>query len=279
MKTISKATRRRGFSLLEMIVVIGILSLVMAVVFTQINLVQKRYRTEEMKLDLTQESREFMDQIVRDLHSVGYPTQKMFNPTGVTPALANPPNIDTRIAAGLVKAAYDELWFEGDVNGDGTVWVIDYKLQADANGNCPCRISRSQVAKQSVANGSTPVAQSAYISYSMELTDVINSGGAGGNATGAAKYTITGSSSVVGGTTQTNDSMFTAYKPANLFTYYDADGNVVTPADIGSPGGATTVAKIKVIRINLNVLARQGDLQTGVRPVMSYSAAVRMPNQ
>ena len=269
--SISKAARRRGFSLLEIMVVIGILSIVMAVVFTQINLVQKRYRTEEMKLDLTQESREFMDQIVRDLHSVGYPTQKMYSPS----VLGSPANNDSKVAVGLVKAAYDELWFEGDVDGDGQVDVIDYKLQADSvTGNCPCRVSRSQVTK---ANGTAPMSQT--ISYNMELTDVINSGGAGGNGTGAAKYTVTGSASVVGGTTQTNDSMFTAYKSANLFTYYDADGNVVSPADISTSGGAVTIAKIKVIRINLNVLARQGDLQTGVRPVMSYSAAVRMPNQ
>jgi prepilin-type N-terminal cleavage/methylation domain-containing protein len=269
--TPSTMSGRRGFSLLEIMVVIGILSVVMAVVFTQINLVQKRYRTEEMKLDLTQESREFMDQIVRDLHSIGYPTRKMYSPA----VLGTPANNDSKVAVGLVKAAYDELWFEGDVDGDGSVDVIDYKLQADSgSGNCPCRVSRSQVAK---VNGTAPMSQT--ISYNMELTDVINSGGAGGNSTGSAKYTVTGSSAVVGGTTQTNDSMFSSYKTANLFTYYDADGNVVVPADISNAGGQTTIAKIKTIRINLNVLARQADLQTGVRPVMSYSAAVRMPNQ
>lgn len=268
---ISKTVRRRGFSLLEMMVVIAILTLVMGVVFTQINLVQKRYRTEEMKLDLTQESREFMDQIVRDMHSIGYPTSKMFS----TAVLGSPVNNDSKVAVGLVKVAYDELWFEGDVDGDGNVDVIDYKLQADSGtGNCPCRVSRSQVSK---VNGTAPISQT--ISYNMELTDVINSGGAGGNSSGSAKYTVTGSSSVVGGTTQTNDSMFSNYKTANLFTYYDADGNAVQPGDISNASGATNLAKIKVIRINLNVLARQGDLQTGVRPVMSYSAAVRLPNQ
>ena len=272
MKTLSsKPNMRRGFSLLEIMVVIGILSIVMAVVFTQINLVQKRYRTEEMKLDLTQESREFMDQIVRDVHSIGYPTSKMYS----TAVLGTPVNNDSKVAVGLVRANYDELWFEGDVDGDGVVDVIDYKLQADtSSGNCPCRISRSQVSK---ANGTAPISQT--ISYNMELTDVINSGGAGGNSSGAAKYTITGSSSVVGGSTQTNDSLFANYKTANLFTYYDAAGNAVTTGDISTAAGVTNLAKIKVIRINLNVLGRQGDLQTGVRPVMSYSAAVRLPNQ
>ena len=268
----SKTVRHRGFSLLEMMVVIGILTLVMGVVFTQINLVQKRYRTEEMKLDLTQESREFMDQIVRDMHSIGYPTSRMYS----TAVLTTPVNNDSKVAVGLVKAAYDELWFEGDVDGDGQVDVINYKLQTDAggSGNCPCRVSRSQVAK---LLGTAPISQT--ISYNMELTDVVNSGGAGGNSSGVAKYTIAGSSSVVGGSTQTNDSLFANYKSANLFSYFDADGNPVPTGDISTAAGVTNLAKIKVIRINLNVLARQGDLQTGVRPVMSYSAAVRLPNQ
>ena len=99
----SKPKMRRGFSLLEIMVVIGILSIVMAVVFTQINLVQKRYRTEEMKLDLTQESREFMDQIVRDMHSIGYPTSKMYS----TAVLGTPVNNDSKVAFGLVRANYD----------------------------------------------------------------------------------------------------------------------------------------------------------------------------
>jgi prepilin-type N-terminal cleavage/methylation domain-containing protein len=268
MNTKSKIARgQRGFTLLEMMFVILILSLVMGVVFTQINLVQKRYRTEEMKLDLTQESREFMDQIVRDLHSEGYPTPRMFNGTATNPVLASPAKNDSRVAAGLVKVAYDELWFEGDVDGDGTVDVIDYKLQTDANGNCPCKLSRSQVSKQN----DLPLNQN-HTSYSMELTDLVNSGGANGAASGVAKYAITGNM-FVGGTTQTNDSVYSSYKAANVFTYFNAAGVEVSPTDISG----TTISNVKSIRINLNVLARQGDLQTGARPVMSYSAAVRLP--
>ncbi len=267
MKRIFKTTRRqRGFTLLEMMMVVLILTLVMGVVFNQINMTQKRYRTEEMKLDLTQESREFMDQIVRDLHSVGYPTAKMYN----TSMLASTPINGTNVAAGLVKAAYDELWFEGDVNGDGTVWVIDYKLQPDANGNCPCRISRSQL--QKVAGN--PLTGQTTPQYNMELTDVINSGGAGGGASGTAVYPISGYSTV-NGTTTANDTLFANYKSANVFTYYNASGSEVSPTDITS----STISNIKTIRININVLGRQADLQTGMRPVMSYSAAARMPGQ
>ena len=254
--------RQGGFSLLEMLFVVAILTIVMAIVFKQINLVQKRSRTEEMKLDMTQESREFMDQLVRDMHSIGYPTASMYSSSASTNA---------NVAAGLVKVAYDELWFEGDVDGDGTVDVIDYKLQADANGNCPCKLSRSQYPKA----GGTALLSQTTNAYSVSLSDVINSGGAGGGASGTAKYAISGSAYGSSGTA--NDTTYADYKTANVFTYYKADGTEVTPTDIS--GDPTLSNDVKTIRININVLGRQADMQTGRRPVMSYSAAVRMPNQ
>ena len=254
----------RGFSLIEILVVVAILSIVMAVVFTQTNLVQKRNRTEESKIDLTQESREFLSLIARDLHNQGYPSKKMFGTTMVS----TPPENDPKVAVGLVRIRYDEIWFEGDVDGDGQVDVIDYRLQADPNtGNCPCRISRSQALK--VAG--TPMSQ-VNNNYTMELQDVVNSGGANGGAANVAAWTITGSS-VPGN----NDALYAAYKTANVFTFYDASGNeVAPPLDVSTTAGKNAIATIRTIRMNVNVLARQVDMQTGMRPVMSFSDAVRV---
>ncbi len=263
--------RRSGFSLLEMLFVVAILTVVMGVVFRQIGEMQKRSRTEDMKLDLTQESREYMDEIVRDMHSIGYPTKTMYAAGTIT---VTPAWNDQRVAAGLVKVAYDELWFEGDVDGNGTVAVIDYKLQPGTGGNCPCKISRMQMPK---VDGVAPMSQT-FVSYSMELTDVINSGmGGTGGTTGAPKYTITGSE--MGSTGTANDTTFSAYKSANVFTYFDINGKEVTPTDISTTAGQNSIATIRSIRVNINVLGHQADLQTGMRPVMSYSAAVRLPNQ
>ncbi len=259
--------RRRhiaGFSLLEMVFVVAILTLVMGVVFTQINLVQKRARTEANKVDMTQESREAMDQVVRDMHSIGYPNVRMYG-TPTTSATTD----DTKVAAGLVKAAYDDLWFEGDVDGDGFVDVVEYKLEADANGNCPCTLTRRQTQKQ--AGGSLSNTQG---NENVAVSGVINSGGAGGGATGVAKYTISGQSA--GGVA--NNTNFAAYKSANVFTYYNALGAEISAADIGSASGRDLISQIRTIRINFNVLSSQLDMQTGVAPVMSYTAAVRLPN-
>src|SRR3954465_2100226 len=73
-----KKHKQSGFSLIEMLLVLAILSIVMAVTMSAINDVQKRARVEEAKVDLTQESREFVEQMVRDLHQSGYPTSSMF---------------------------------------------------------------------------------------------------------------------------------------------------------------------------------------------------------
>src|SRR5437899_12202316 len=114
----SKSTTQSGFSLLEMLMVLAILSLVLGVTMTAINDVQKRSRVEEAKVDLTQESREFVEQMVRDLHQAGYPTPSMYK---AAPALTS-----FTYAAGLVAATPTSIWFEGDVDGDGQVDVVQY---------------------------------------------------------------------------------------------------------------------------------------------------------
>jgi prepilin-type N-terminal cleavage/methylation domain-containing protein len=261
----------KGFSLLEMVIVLAILMTVMGAVFQQIATVQKTSRTEEMKLDLTQEGREFVDQFVRDLHQAGYPNAGLFAP-GVLVATADN---DSKNAVGLVKFAYDEVWLEADVNGDGAVDSINYKLQtASGSGQCPCKISRGWVPKD-IGNSTSPWSQTANTSaaYTVELQDLANSGGANGGTSGSAAYTIYGTSNGI-----SNDTMYAAYKNANVFTAYDVAGNEVAPADYSTSSGKAALATIKNIRINLNLLARQGDPQTGKRPVITFSSAARVGN-
>jgi len=63
--------RQSGFSLLELMAVLAILSVVLAVVMSGVTELQKKSSSETAKVDLTQQSRQFMDQIVRDLHHAG----------------------------------------------------------------------------------------------------------------------------------------------------------------------------------------------------------------
>ena len=75
-----KNTRQSGMSLIEVMIVLLMTSIITGAIFTQITQVQRRAGTEQVKLDLFQETRDFMDQISRDLHQAGYPSPRNYGP-------------------------------------------------------------------------------------------------------------------------------------------------------------------------------------------------------
>jgi type II secretory pathway pseudopilin PulG len=129
-----------GFSLLEMLVACALIMIIMAAFFTQIIQSQQYSAAEQTKLDLFQESREFMDQMSRDLRAAGYPNTRNFQADPTNPAQNSPQE-----AVGLVKLDSGELWFESSIDGSGSVSVIHYKVSS-SGPNCPCLV-RSQTAK------------------------------------------------------------------------------------------------------------------------------------
>jgi prepilin-type N-terminal cleavage/methylation domain-containing protein len=141
--------RQNGFSLLEMMVVVLILGIITAGLFTQIDTAQQRAFSEQIKLDNFQEARDFVDQFFRDVNQIGYPNSRMVDTTSASwsPALASPLINDNRMAIGLVKIDANEIRFEGDMNGDGVVQSIIYMI--DGSGNCALCLQRSQVDKVS----------------------------------------------------------------------------------------------------------------------------------
>src|ERR1700739_667910 len=79
-----------GFSLIELMISLAILTIVVGVAVPGLTKLQQRNTMEATHVDLTQESREFMDQIVNDIHQAGYPSLKMFDPNGnPAPTLAS----------------------------------------------------------------------------------------------------------------------------------------------------------------------------------------------
>jgi prepilin-type N-terminal cleavage/methylation domain-containing protein len=168
------ANSQAGFSLIEMLVACAVGTLIMGALFSQINQAQKNSASQQVKVDLFQESREFMDQMARDLRAAGYPNTRNFSSDPVSPAEQSPQE-----AVGLVKLDVGQLWFESSIDGSGNVSVIHYNLVQTGIG-CPC-LERSQTAKiqadpltgqtesnqvdvQSVLNGTTadPIFQAYY---------------------------------------------------------------------------------------------------------------------
>ena len=259
--------RQRGFSLIEMIVTVGILSIVLAVVFNEIDKVQKRYRTEEAKLDIFQEARNFMDRFVRDLHTAGYPGVRMYQ-TGVITLV--PPEFDNRVATGLVLVSATDLRFEADVDGDGQVDSVRYTLLPNG-GQCPCILRRSQVIK---INATSPLNQPT--SYFSMVDNVVNSGGSGGGGPNGSLI-IAGNSPLGGGATVSNQTLYQEYAGSQIFQAFDRNGNSI-PLPVNFAGNPTALRSIRTIRVTMNVLATAPDPQTLQRPAVSLAASARLQN-
>jgi prepilin-type N-terminal cleavage/methylation domain-containing protein len=150
-----KHSRQSGFTLIEMLMVVLLLSIVVGAVFSQIERAQVRYRVEDQKVDLTQQEREFIDEFTRDLHQAGYPSAPMYGGTGTA----------NQIAIGLVSLSNNDIVIEGDVDGNGTVDTVEYSYfdgsgwpAGGAPNPCPC-IRRSQVDKGTASSAATTFTQ------------------------------------------------------------------------------------------------------------------------
>jgi prepilin-type N-terminal cleavage/methylation domain-containing protein len=159
---------QKGFSLIEMMVVLLILGIISAGLFAQIDGAQQRAFSEQVKLDNFQEARDFVDQFFRDVNQIGYPNSRMIDTTAAwLPALASPLINDNRLAIGLVRIDANEIRFEGDMNGDGVVQSVIYMV--NGSGSCTLCLQRSQVDKASASplTGQTT-------NWGTEVNDVIS---------------------------------------------------------------------------------------------------------
>ena len=249
-----------------MLASLGMLLILMAGIFAQVNKLQKVYKTEETKVDATAESRNLLDEITRELHQAGYPGDNLFNPN----VLVVPSTNDAKVAVGLVRVSPSELWFEGDIDNDGVVDVVDYMLM-DGNGNpvtaastCPCTLQRSQFPK---APNVAPLAQGPAV-YVSGLSNVLNSGGVGA---GGAALALTGSNNGVA-----NNVAFAGYKTPNVFTALDQNGNpVALPVDLNN---AVALAKVKSIIVTVNTLTLSQDMSTQTQVPSSVTVTAKLNN-
>ncbi|HST79133.1 MAG TPA: prepilin-type N-terminal cleavage/methylation domain-containing protein [Verrucomicrobiae bacterium] len=221
----SRRRRQHGFTLMEALVGLFILTLITGAIFAQLNQVQRVSSSEATKLDLTQQAREFADQIVRDIHMAGYPSATMYAP-GLD-------NSSPLVAAGLVRVSPTEILLEGDVETSGTVYSVDiqYVAQDPNDQSCPC-IRRSEVPKAA----GDPLAQPPAPRYT-EVNNVMPPGTGPG---------------------QSGEDLFTFFdKNGNPVP-------VSAGADISTPAGQNTISGIHTVKINLDLLSPTPDSVTGV---------------
>ena len=142
MKHTATYRNERGHTLVELLVAVGVLGLVTAGVFGQLNTAAQRIYTEQIKVDNFDQARDFVDQFFRDINQIGYPNGR------IVTNLTNGIN-DTRVAVGLVKISPTSIWFEGDINGTGVVQEVRYMI--NGSGNCSLCFQRSTIAKTTAA--------------------------------------------------------------------------------------------------------------------------------
>ena len=241
----AETLQARGFSLLEMLITIVLLLIVFGVVVEGMVKMQQRNFAEGARVDAVQETRDFVDQMVRDVHMVGYP------PTRLT--AGNPNCIGVvNVACGVILFNSTQVQYEGDLDGTGTVYQVWLQLVPPASGNCPCTLQRGAITKQAALGGAVPT-------YFTEVNGVLNSG----NGAGAATFPV----SMPGPTS------YTAYSTADVFSAYDQNA-----APYGACGDANACSGIRSLQINVNVAPNFEDLSSKTYPVFSITSKARLNN-
>jgi prepilin-type N-terminal cleavage/methylation domain-containing protein len=214
----------KGFTLLELLISLLILATVSGAVFEQINRMQKKSSSEAMKLDQSQQAREFMDQTVRDLHMAGYPGPSMYSDPNAHPY---------HVAQGLVSVSPTQIVLEGDVNNDGKVYSVNISYVAnDPNDpTCPC-IRRSAIEKIDADSFSQPITPN----YT-ETNHVLPPGTGPG---------------------QSGEDLFAYYDQKG------DPVPIGSGMDISTPLGKDTITGIKTVKINLSLLTQRDTESNGL---------------
>lgn len=131
--------KQKGFSLLEIMVVLGVFLIITGMVFQLLLQAQQRYKAETEFLDSFQSARIGLDQMVRDIHTAGYPPIRIIpaavaaaNPTLVAEPFAwsvNYPAVPCTVLASCINPGGPQrfdLIIETDVDpevNNGVEWV------------------------------------------------------------------------------------------------------------------------------------------------------------
>jgi type II secretory pathway component PulJ len=133
----------KGFSFLELLIVLGVFSFIVGGLFSVLQRSQTRYQFEQDVTEAQQAARTAVDLMEREIRLAGFPKLSYYDA-----ALGYTANSSV-ISLGFVTTNSTDLIFEGDINEDGIVEVVEYRL----NGTV---LERSAVAKPGGGTAATP---------------------------------------------------------------------------------------------------------------------------
>jgi prepilin-type N-terminal cleavage/methylation domain-containing protein len=248
----------QGFTLIEMLVSMGIFLVICGSAFTLLGISQQRYASESQVVNSFQEARLGLDQIVRDVSDAGYPPLNQFENTAVlgpqdyavTPVAWFPgyPNNPCLMSSGLCTTP--ERWgMFIETNPSQAVHGMQY-IRYKLNGTT---LYRGVIPKTGLDPFST-INDNQLVPF---VQNVMN------NATPAQIAQI-----------QTAyPGMFPGGLPVPVFQYWCAPPGGGSPVDCTSPGAGLngTPTSILSVTITLIVMTPTPDAQTGLVHVVELT--------
>ena len=245
-------TRERGFSAIEMLISVALITLVLGVAFAGMRDMQARNFAEGSRVDTLQETRDFIDQVVRDVHVSGYPSSRVL---GQAVGTIGSCTGNVAIACGIIQFSPLQVTYEGDLDGTQVIRQIYLNLVPGPGGACPCTLQRGVVPKTIPATA---------VTYFTEANGVLNSG----NGASASTYGV-----ALGGS-----GNYTTYTTADVFTAYQSNGTQFA-GTCGIPtADAWGCRNIRSLQITANVAPSFMDPATKLFPVFSITSKARLNN-
>jgi prepilin-type N-terminal cleavage/methylation domain-containing protein len=243
MNQANNGKRQEGFSLIEMMVSVGIFTLLCGAAFGLLNVSLQRQRTESVMLDSFQEARLGLDQVVRDSNDAGYPAANQFTVLpaatdyAATPVAWNPnyPATPCTVGGSCVSPGNFDLIVETNIDPTASkVSWVRYKLVGTT-------LFRGVAAK---VVGADPVATTDAVLFPY-VRNVMNNAPAAQIAAYRASY----------------PAMFPGGNPVPIFSYFcdPAAGATSGALPCAPPNDPTS---IRDVGVTLIVLATQADAQT-----------------
>jgi prepilin-type N-terminal cleavage/methylation domain-containing protein len=241
----NRGKQPQGFTLLELIVAMGIFLVICAAMFELLDLSQKKYNSETQLTAAYQDARLALDQIVRDVDESGYPSVRLFSsvplPSSSNYAIApvawspNYPITDCQIGSCMTPGDYD-LVVETRLGTDTFVSWVWYHLDTSSN-----ILYRAVVPKSS--GDPLSVVSSSQLAVPL-IANVMNNPGSATIAQITASYS----------------SMFPGNRPQPIFQYGCATATGTVPCSLAGPYNAAR--NITDVNVTLIVATPQRDAAT-----------------